>query len=86
MLTNICHALAAKLFDQDLRKKERKRERGGKRKENKRQNDVYRDLFEQKNCTKLKMKLGRHAANEISLRHCLIHSFRYGAICLFYVL
>lgn len=23
------------------------------------------------------MKLGIHAANEISLRHCLIHSFRW---------
>lgn len=37
---------------------------------------MYTEIFfGQKNCTKLKMKLGIHAANEISLRHCLIHSF-----------
>lgn len=48
------------------------------KRKHKRQNDVYRDLFwTKKNCTKLKMKLGIHAANEISLRHCLIHSFRW---------
>lgn len=33
MLTNICHALAAKLFDQDHRKKERKKEREKKTKD-----------------------------------------------------
>lgn len=68
------------------KKKERERERGGKEKKTK-DKTMYTEIFlNKKNCTKLKMKLGRHAANEISLRHCLIHSFRCGAICLFYVL
>lgn len=65
--------------------KEKERERGEKKRKQKTKRCIQRSFWT-KNCTKLKMKLGRHAANEISLRHCLIHSFLCGAICLLYVL